>query len=420
MDLQLVNLPLRGKNYIWSNSRFMPTMARLDRFLIFLSWSLKFPNSKQEAIANTSSDHSPLLFTVDTGFKKTIFFRFENAWLHSSQFKCFVKEKWLEMGNVQRPVELHDKFNKIQKEIKDWTNQKIGLIKSQIIVCRDFIDWLGKVEENRSITSLEKWMHVKLKRRYVELSLMEEEIWRQRAKIRWENKGDRNTRYFHSLASAKKRGNNIPALEHEGKTVRSQKGKADIFWKIYQELMGTQSEQLPLLNWSNLYGNNTVTQELTQPVSEEEIIKVINDWPSNKSPGPDGFTGEFYKEFQDVLLPDLHRVITRVLEDGLTLEQLNTSYIVLIPKKEDAKLPQDFRPISLVHGIQKIVSKILANRLQPIIPNIVNDSQTRFVKGRQITEGFLYAQHVVQCAKDSKIPIALFKADIHKAFDTVS
>ena len=73
------------------------------------------------------------------------------------------------------------------------------------------------------------------------------------------------------------------------------------------------------------------------------------------------------------------------LEQGLNLDSLNSSYIVLIPKKEEARKPQDFRPISLLHGIQKMISKILANRLQPHIQHLVKDSQTGFVKGRQIT-----------------------------------
>ena len=174
------------------------------------------------------------------------------------------------------------------------------------------------------------------------------------------------------------------------------------------------------VNWTQLYENNNDLQDLIKTISEEEILEVIKGWPSNKSPGPDGFTGEFYKEFKDVLLPDLHKVITEVLDKGIHIDKLNTSYIVLIPKKEEAKRPQDYRPISLIHGVQRIISKILANRLQAYIPTLVKDNQTGFTKGRQIIEGFLYAQQILHLAKENKTPLALFKADIHKAFDTIS
>lgn len=94
MELELLNLPLKGRNYTWSNARYQPTMARLDRFLISSSWDQTYPNSSQEAVANTSSDHTPLMLLVGTRFKRSVFFRFENAWLNSMKFKNFVRQKW--------------------------------------------------------------------------------------------------------------------------------------------------------------------------------------------------------------------------------------------------------------------------------------------------------------------------------------
>lgn len=87
---------------------------------------------------------------------------------------------------------------------------------------------------------------------------------------------------------------------------------------------------------------------------------------------------------------------------------------------ESKEYSQEYRPISLIHGIQRIFSKILAIRLQPKIAKLVDTTQTGFVKNRQITEGFIYAQHILHHTYQQKIPIAIFKADIHKAFDTVS
>lgn len=82
--------------------------------------------------------------------------------------------------------------------------------------------------------------------------------------------------------------------------------------------------------------------------------------------------------------------------------------------------PQKRETISLVHGIQKIFSKLLANRLQSHMHLLIEDVQTGFLKGRQITEGFIYAQQLLHHARKSKLPLAVFKADIIKAFDTVN
>lgn len=175
MELELINLPLTGKHFTWSNSR---VMARLDRFLISAEWSATFPNSKQEALANTSSDHNPIIFKANTGFKKTRFFKFENSWLQSEQFRIFVRHSWQEMGPAYTGEELHQKICRLQTAIKEWSNAKIGNIKAQLMVCRDYLDWIGKVEEARDITQLEKWLKAVIKKRFTKLSMFEEEIWR--------------------------------------------------------------------------------------------------------------------------------------------------------------------------------------------------------------------------------------------------
>lgn len=80
------------------------------------------------------------------------------------------------MSPAESPSQLHEKMRKIQAKIKEWTKDKIENIKEQILVCRDYISWIGKVQEQRTITQLEKWVWTLVKRRYVELSVMEEII----------------------------------------------------------------------------------------------------------------------------------------------------------------------------------------------------------------------------------------------------
>lgn len=129
---------------------------------------------------------------------------------------------------------------------------------------------------------------------------------------------------------------------------------------------------------------------------------------------------EFYKKIVKILMPDLISTLQAVIEGGTPLDPLNTSYIVLIPKKEASAKPDNFRPISLVHGVQKIFSKLLANRLQHRMHEIINTAQSGFLKNRQITESFIYAQQILSRAQREKVSIVLFKADIKKAFDTLS
>jgi Reverse transcriptase (RNA-dependent DNA polymerase) len=101
------------------------------------------------------------------------------------------------------------------------------------------------------------------------------------------------------------------------------------------------------------------------------------------------------------------------------LEQLNSSHIALVPKKKEASKPSEFRPISLVSNVQKVFSKLLAYRLQKHMGQLLTETQTGFLKGCSILHGFHYVQELIGAASRQKTQIALFKADIHKAFDSI-
>ena len=99
---------------------------------------------------------------------------------------------------------------------------------------------------------------------------------------------------------------------------------------------------------------------------------------------------------------------------------MNSANIVLLPKKEDALQITDYRPISLIHSFAKIFSKLLANRLAPLLHSLVSNCQSAFIKKRSIHDNFLYVQTAVQKLHKQKTPSLFMKLDIHKAFDTIN
>lgn len=80
----------------------------------------------------------------------------------------------------------------------------------------------------------------------------------------------------------------------------------------------------------------------------------------------------------------------------------------------------DFRPISLVHSFAKHVTKVMANRLAPLLPKLVSTNQSAFVKKRNIQDNFMLVQQMAKKLNSSKTPHILLKLDISKAFDSVS
>lgn len=422
-ELQLIDMRLQGRKFTWSNER---TFVRLDRFLTNLEWTVAYPNTTQMALESQLSDHCPLQCSIQTKFPSTNIFRIENSWLKIDQFRQLVNDTWRNEQVATNPTQLYNKMKRLTKEIVRWKREYLKRKNYQKKLCSECMQWMVVQGENRSLTEVEKLLKELLGKRQQQLVIMEEERWKQRAKQLWVQQGDKNTRFFHQMATIRKRKNMVQTITQGDVQIIEHRGKAKVFFQHFVKLVGTTHQQGMSFDYERLYQdqqNQAQEQipQLTEMITEEEIKAMINALAMNKSPGPDGYTNEFFKEFRDLILQDLLLVYNNVLTgEQQGLEPLNDSYIVLIPKKELPTTPGDFRPISLINSVQKMFSKLLANRVQPIMELLISKNQTGFVKGRHISEGFLYAQEVITMATKQKKKMGLFKADIFKAFDTLS
>jgi len=143
------------------------------------------------------------------------------------------------------------------------------------------------------------------------------------------------------------------------------------------------------------------------------------DCDSFKSPGPDGISFVFLKDFWDMLKNDVMRLLVEFHRNGKLAKGINSTFIALIPKVDIPQRLNDFRPISLVGSMYKILAKVLANRLRSVIGYVISDAQSTFIKGRQIFDGILVANEVVNDARKRKKDLLLFKVDFEKAYDSI-
>jgi hypothetical protein len=159
---------------------------------------------------------------------------------------------------------------------------------------------------------------------------------------------------------------------------------------------------------------------LTRPITQEEVDQAIKAMPAGKAPGPDGFTTDFFHHCWDLIREDVWAVVEESRTSGLVLPALNATFLTLIPKEERVTNPKHFRPIALCNVIYKIITKVIATRLKPILPFIISKEQSGYVEGRQIMDSIILAHEIIHSLKSSRTPGMLIKLDLSKAFDRVS
>jgi hypothetical protein len=276
-------------------------------------------------------------------------------------------------------------------------------------------------QERRLLSFNEVHLRACLKRKVIALAVVERARKKQCACIANIKEGDANTKFFHMRVNARRRKNHIHRLKHNHGWVTDHVDKEAAIHEHFSSVLAKGATRPFDFNWGELQLEMPDLHCLGDPFSEEEVKFAIQHMPSDKAPGPDGFSGAFFKSCWEIIKVDLMRVIQ--LFGNLHAENLhwlNSANVVLLPKKEGAEQVADFRPISLIHGVAKIISKMLAIRLAPFMNDLVSNAQIAFIKKQSIHDNFLYVKNLATRFHKSRIPALLLKLDIRKAFDSIS
>ncbi|XP_045822393.1 uncharacterized protein LOC123915300 [Trifolium pratense] len=161
-------------------------------------------------------------------------------------------------------------------------------------------------------------------------------------------------------------------------------------------------------------------EEETQ--SEESNQDAMFSMQPDKCPGPDGFNPGFFQHFWHLCGQDIFDECCKWLTTGSFPSTLTLTNIALIPKGDSQVSMKDWRPISLCNVIYKLVAKVLANRLKPILSKCIYDNQSAFVPGRSILDNAMVAIEVVHYMKSKlrgKVGDIALKLDISKAYDRI-
>jgi hypothetical protein len=157
-----------------------------------------------------------------------------------------------------------------------------------------------------------------------------------------------------------------------------------------------------------------------RPITQEEVDQAVKEMPLGKAPGPDGFTTKFFHYCWSMIKEEVWQLIEESRSSGQVLSAFNATFLTLIPKEEQVSHPKQFHPIALCNVIYKIITKVIALWLKPVLPFIISKEQSGYVEGRQIMDNIILAHEVIHSLKSTRTPGMLIKLDLSKYFDRIS
>jgi hypothetical protein len=242
----------------------------------------------------------------------------------------------------------------------------------------------------------------------------------QRSRSKWLKEGDANTKFFHNSVKMRAKSNSITALKVDGEWVETPSLVKEVVFSYFEEHVSSIPRVRPKIEGVDFPRLSDLENlELTSTFSLEEIEEVVRCSDGNKSPGPDGFNFAFVKKFWDMLKGDIRIMFDQFHGNSCLPKSFLSYFVTLIPKVSSPTSISEFRPISLLGCLYKLIAKVLAKRFAKVMDSIISSSQSAFVKGRNLVDGVLVANEVVDWAKRSKKECLIFKVDFEKAYDSV-
>jgi hypothetical protein len=231
-------------------------------------------------------------------------------------------------------------------------------------------------------------------------------------------------KFFHATASARKKRNNITSLSNSnGELINDQNGMCNIAKDYFDQLFkqGLHDEEVVT---NLMQGRVTLedNQRLTNDFVIEEFKEALFSMHSDKAPEPDGLNPAFYKRFWELCGREIYDTSLMWLQRGSFPEHMNDTNIVLIPKVDKPTSMKDLRRISLCNVVYRIISKVLANRLKPLLNRYISVEQSAFIPDRSILDNGMVAMetiHHMKCKVKGKVGEVALKIDISKAYGRV-
>jgi exonuclease III len=320
---ELDDLRFVGDAFTWRNNNHDANKyirERLDRAVATQSWRDRFPGYKVVNGDPRHSDHRPIIINTH-GVEKArrspargMVPRFEAKWLAEEEYATIVENAWdMEVYGHQKGV--MGAVKGILGELVDWNRNKLGDLEKRISKIKKELEVWRKKGIGPEQVRREEILRFKLSR----LEEQKELYWKQRAHVQWMKNGDRNTKYFHSAASERRKINRIKKLRREdGSVVEDEGAMKDVvtnyFVNLFSSNAGTRVDEL--LDHIDPRVTPAMNELLCKEFNAQEVKEALDSIGDLKAPGIDGMPSIFYKKSWELVGEKVTAEVLNVLNGG--------------------------------------------------------------------------------------------------------
>lgn len=339
-----------------------------------------FPQAEAYALPAIGSDHCPILLSITPPWPKSNKeFKFEAFWLEDPENGELVKKFW----NNQRGSgkESAHTIKELAAALSKWSKGRFSNASKQIAFLRGKLTSITNSTERAGSTGASRLIVEQIEK----LWRQEETYWRMRSQIDWLKWGDKTTKLFHASTIQRRQRNRISLLKIDDHNWCRNPGElknhiSEFYYSLYDSV-DPRNFQTVINVCPSIVGSD-MNLPFIAPVTLEEVKNAFFQMGTSKAPSPDVFHGHFYHHHWELLQQDLWTMVRNFFATGTLYPALTRTFISLILKVSNPESISQFRPISLCNFNYKIISKVMANRLKPWLPNIITPEQSAFIWGK--------------------------------------